>query len=213
VSRLLRPLFFGIIVRAVTTVVLGLNVRHRERLPVRGPAVIAANHNSHLDTMVLMTLLPFRLLQRVRPVAAADYFLRNRLLAWFALRIIGILPIQRGRGSPGADPLAPLVEALDRGEILIFFPEGTRGEPERLKEFKRGIARLKERRLAVPVIPVFLHGVGKALPKGEAILVPFFVDVFVGEEVPWTGDPESYLVSLRQSIEALAAEGHFPPWE
>jgi len=203
VSRLLRPLFFGIIVRAVTTVVLGLNVRHRERLPVRGPAVIAANHNSHLDTMVLMTLLPFRLLQRVRPVAAADYFLRNRLLAWFALRIIGVLPIQRGHGSPGADPLAPLVEALDRGEILIFFPEGTRGEPE----------RLKERRLAVPVIPVFLHGVGKALPKGEAILVPFFVDVFVGEEVPWTGDPESYLVSLRQSIEALAAEGHFPPWE
>jgi 1-acyl-sn-glycerol-3-phosphate acyltransferase len=153
--------------------------------------------------MVLMTLLPFRLLQRVRPVAAADYFLRNRLLAWFALRIIGVLPIQRGHGSPGADPLAPLVEALDRGEILIFFPEGTRGEPE----------RLKERRLAVPVIPVFLHGVGKALPKGEAILVPFFVDVFVGEEVPWTGDPESYLVSLRQSIEALAAEGHFPPWE
>jgi 1-acyl-sn-glycerol-3-phosphate acyltransferase len=211
--RLLRLIFFGLIVRLVTLVVLGLNARHRERLPKTGPAIIGANHNSHLDTLVLMTLLPLPLLDRVRPVAAADYFLRNPLLAWFATRIIGILPIQRGRAAPGTDPLSPLTEALDRGEILIFFPEGTRGEPEQLKEFKSGLARLKERRPAVPVVPVFLHGVGKALPRGEAILVPFFVDVFVGEPVEWTGDRESYLDAFRSAIEHLAAEGDFPAWD
>jgi 1-acyl-sn-glycerol-3-phosphate acyltransferase len=212
-SRLLRLFFFAVIVRGVVTIVLGLNVRHRQRLPKSGPAVLAANHNSHLDTMVLMTLMPLSLLDRVRPVAAADYFLRNRVIAWFATEIIGILPIRRQRSSPTEDPLAPLVEALDRGEILIFFPEGSRGEPERFKEFKSGIARLSERKPEVPIVPVFMHGLGKALPKGEAILVPFFVDVFVGEPVRWTGDREAYMTEFRETMTALAAEGHFAAWE
>jgi 1-acyl-sn-glycerol-3-phosphate acyltransferase len=126
--------------------------------------------------MVLMSLLP-----RVRPVAAMDYFFRNRLLAWFATRIIGILPIKRQRTTPDEDLLAPVAQSLARGDILIFFPEGSRGEPERLTEFKSGLARLAERFPQVPVIPVFTHGLGKALPKGDWVLVPFFVDVFVGE--------------------------------
>ena len=194
-------------------IVLGINVRHRERLPTTGPAILAANHNSHLDTMVLMSLLPLRSLRRIRPVAAMDYFFRSRWLAWFATRLVGILPIRRQRSTPDEDLLAPVAAALERGDILVFFPEGSRGEPERLAEFKSGLARLAERFPQVPVIPLFMHGLGKALPKGEWLLVPFFVDVFVGEPLAWSGDRKKYMDSFRQRIETLAAEGRFPAWD
>lgn len=211
-NRLLRFVFFRLVVRPVVGIALGVTVRHRERLPVDGPAVLVANHNSHLDTMVLMTLLPPRLLPKVRPVAAADYFLKNGLLAWFSLKIIGILPIVRGGGKNG-DPLAAVHEALARGEIVILFPEGSRGEPERLSEFKSGVAHLARPHPDVPVIPVFLHGLGKSLPKGSAVLVPFCCDVVVGEPIPWQEDRKLYMQELRERMSALAGEIELAAWE
>ena len=212
-SRVIRWLFFAVLVRGVVLVLLGLNLRHRERLPKDGPAILAANHNSHLDTMVLISLMPLSLLPRVRPVAAADYFLRNRLMAWFSTKVIGIIPIKRQRDRPDEDLLAPVHEAIGRGDIVCFFPEGSRGEPERFKPVKSGIARLAERFPDVPVYPIYLHGLGKALPKGEALLVPFFLDVFVGNPLYWAGDRDSFLTAYRDAMQALAAEGNFPPWE
>lgn len=210
--KLLRLFFFAVIVRLLVLVVLGLNVRRRHLLPNAGPALVVANHNSHLDTLVLMTLLPVRLLPGIRPVAALDYFLRNRLLAWFALNIIGIVPLNRAPRR-GEDPLTACCEVLDRGDILILYPEGTRGEPERLTRFKSGIAHLAERFPQIPVIPVYLHGLGKALPKGEALLVPFICDVFVGEALHWHGARGEFMAGLECAMQSLANEGQFPCWD
>ncbi len=209
--RLLRRFYYRVIVRFVVMIVLGLNIRHRKRLPVKGPAIVVANHNSHLDTMVLISLFPARLLPSIHPVAAIDYFLKTRLMAWFALKIVGILPITR-KGSDD-DPLDPVYKALDDEKILIFFPEGSRGEPEMMTELKGGIAKLAEKYPEVPVIPVFMHGLGKALPKGESLLVPFFCDVFIGEPMLWNGDRSEYLADLDRRLHELGDEGKFATWD
>ncbi|MGD9501684.1 MAG: lysophospholipid acyltransferase family protein [Methyloceanibacter sp.] len=212
-TRLLRFLFFAVVVRAVILVALGLTVRHRERLPKDGPAVLAGNHNSNLDALALMSLMPLSLLPKLRPVAAMDYFYTSGLRSWFANDIIGIIPVKRGSGKEGGNPLQLAEEALDRGEILVLFPEGTRGEPERLQAFKKGIGHLARARPKVPVVPVFMHGLGKALPKGSALLVPFNVSVNVGEALYGKASHDEFVASLAQAMTALAAEEKLPLWE
>jgi 1-acyl-sn-glycerol-3-phosphate acyltransferase len=161
----------------------------------------------------MMSLMPLRLLPKLRPVAAMDYFYSSGLRAWFADNIVGIIPVKRGSGKEGGNPLQLAEEALDRGEILVIFPEGTRGEPERLQAFKKGIGHLAHARPDVPVVPVFMHGLGKALPRGSMLLVPFNVIVSVGEPLYGTETYAAFVSKLERAMGALAAEEKLPVWE
>lgn len=212
IIKIIRFVFFAVLVRFIVLIIIGLNVRRKQLLPQSGPAIIVANHNSHLDTMVLMSLFPLRLISKLRPVAAADYFTKNKFLNFFSKRIIGIIPVSRS--GEDRDPLVPIEDALADDSIIIFFPEGTRGEPGLLQKFKSGIARLAKRQPQVPVYPIFLHGLGRAMPKGTALLVPFFCDVWVDEKMHYAHeDYRAYLVELDGRFQALADNIQIPAWD
>lgn len=208
-----RLVFHWLVAKPLMAGAIGLDVRDRERLPRRGPAIIVANHNSHVDTVALISLFPSRVVNKVRPVAAADYFLRNRVLSWFSRRCLGILPFDRHRLGDGGDPLADCVAALDRGEMLILFPEGSRGEPERLQRFKKGIGHLARRRPSVPIVPVYLHGCGRVLPKGAVLPVPLRCTAFVGTPVASPAeDATQFVAELEATMTRLVAGTPFPEW-
>ena len=129
-------------------------------------------------------------------------------------KVIGIIPLKRTIDrKTKTDPFEGTYQALEAGKTLILFPEGSRGEPEKMSSLKGGVARLAKRYPDVQIIPVFMHGLGKALPRGEALLVPFFCDVFIGEALPkFTSKPE-FMASLESSIHTLAEQAKPVEWE
>lgn len=208
-SAFLRMLFVVCVAYPVVLLWLGIHVRHRERLPLKGPAIIAANHNSHLDILALLSLFPLLRIPQVQPAAAADYFFKSRWLKWFSLNVVGIIPVLRGGALAGGDPLLDCYRALEQGKILVIFPEGTRGEPEQMAELKSGIWFLARHVPQAPVIPIYLHGLGKSMPKGSLIPVPFFVTVAVGKQLIWQEDKQAFMQDLRDRFTKLQQKTHF----
>ncbi|XTZ37378.1 lysophospholipid acyltransferase family protein [Salmonella enterica] len=193
-NRFLRWIFMLCIAYPVVWIWLGVRVSGRKKLPVEGPAIIVANHNSHLDVLTLFTLFPLSTLVNVQPVAAADYFLRNKVISWFALKVIGIIPVYRGAYQ--ANPLQACADALAAKKIVIIFPEGTRGEPGKFSEIKSGIWHLSLQCPEVPIIPVYMHGLDRSMGKGQKIPVPFFIDIFIDEPLFYDADKVTFKQSL-----------------
>ena len=210
---LIRLIFLMLIGRPIARLMTGADVIGREHLPLKGPAIIAANHNSHVDTVLLLTIFPARALRWLRPAAAADYFLKDPVIGWFSRNIIGIVPVARAAAGTGADVLAPAREALARGAIVIIFPEGTRGTgADEMAKLKSGVARLAEAFPTAPVIPVWIEGAGRVLPKGAAIPVPMNCTVLVGAPIAWAGAREPFMSALRESLLALKAQAPPQHW-
>ena len=184
--------------------VMGVRVRRRALVP-DGPCLVVANHNSHLDAAVLMSLFPLRRLSRVHPVAAADYFGKNLVRRTAAMVLMNGVPIER-KPQAGSDPLMPLVTGLALGESFIFFPEGSRGEPGVVAPFRTGVGRLVRQVPNLVVVPVFLSGAERIWPRGEAIPVPLGIDVTVGKPRGYPGDRDAADIAaeVREDVLALA---------
>ncbi|UTP40600.1 1-acyl-sn-glycerol-3-phosphate acyltransferase [Phenylobacterium sp. LH3H17] len=210
--RWLRRLVLVGIARPIARIFTGADIIGRERLPLKGPAILAANHASHVDTILMLTLYPSKALDRVRPAAAADYFLKGGLISWLSNTIIGIVPVHRDKAGTGVDVLAPVREALKAGDIVLIFPEGTRGDGEEMSDLKSGVARLAADVPEAPVYPIWLQGAGRVLPKGEVVPVPMNCTVLVGEPIYWQGDRKAFMEALRVALEDLHAKAPPQRW-
>ena len=196
----LRMAFLLLFARPLARFLTGADVIGREHLPTTGPAIIAANHSSHVDTLLLLTIFPSRLMPKLRPLAAADYFLKGPLMSWFSRNLVGIVPVHRG-GLAGEDVLAPAREALAAGAIILMFPEGTRGDASgEMGRLRSGIAKLAEAFPDAPVTPVWIEGADRVLPKGAHVPAPMNCTVLVGEAMTWARDGAAFLPTLRERL-------------
>ena len=201
---LLRLLLLVLIAKPIARILAGADVCGREHLPRRGPAIVVANHNSHVDTLLILTMFPAGTLRYVRPAAAADYFLANPVIGWFSRHIIGIVPVERKKVGSAVDVLARAREALAGGDIVVIFPEGTRGDAsDQMAPLKSGVARLAEAFPEAPVVPAWIAGAGRVLPKGAGVPVPMNCSVNVGPPLRWRGDRHAFMEEIRLALERL----------
>ncbi|HVF54136.1 MAG TPA: lysophospholipid acyltransferase family protein [Actinomycetota bacterium] len=130
-----------------------------ENLPKKGPAIIAANHLSFLDSFFIPLVVPRR---KVTYLAKADYF-KSWKTSWF-FKGCGQISCEREGGSKSQQSLEIALDVLREGNLLGIYPEGTRSPDGYLYRGRTGVARLALA-AGVPVIPVGLVGTEDVMPK------------------------------------------------
>lgn len=171
-----KKIFFKFFVKPLIFLITGISIKGKENIPKDEPYIIIANHNSHLDILAIMSMYKNDDVIDVNPVAASDYFFKNRYLKWISLNLIGIIPINRKIKREGSThPLDEVYKKIEEKKTLIIFPEGSRGEPEELQKFKNGIGHIAKKYPNLKILPVVLENAGKALPKNEALFVPLII--------------------------------------
>jgi 1-acyl-sn-glycerol-3-phosphate acyltransferase len=178
-----------------------VHVVGRNNLP-KSPFLICANHASHLDSIALMIASgqPFG---RFATMAAEDYFFRNKLRRSGFKYLLNLISIDRlSAPSSVHKTLSGCAQFLKQGNRnLILFPEGTRSAADEIGTFKAAAA-LFPMRLGLPVIPVFIGGSGRVLPKGRFFPKRGSIEVRIGKPLRARGD-DSTMEDARSQIMAM----------
>lgn len=162
--RIARAMLLDNVTRPLTQYFAPTTIRGAENLRfVKAPAIFVANHQSHLDTPVLLSALPVRFRHRMIIGAAADYFFDKtwKAILWsFALAAI---PIERTKVNRQSGDVA--ARLLDEGWNLVLYPEGGRSPDGWAQPFRGGAAYLAKK-TDCTVVPVHVRGTRNVLPKG-----------------------------------------------
>ena len=151
----------------------------REKLPAHGPFVLAANHCSHLDALILGAALTPRHRERAFPIAAGDVFFQSNVTSTFSAIMLNALPMWRKNCGPHA--LADLRRKLQEEKaVFIIFPEGGRSRNGSVMPFKHGLGMLVAE-TSVPVVPCGLIGTFEALPPNRKVARPATIKLVIGD--------------------------------
>ncbi|MBK9178454.1 MAG: 1-acyl-sn-glycerol-3-phosphate acyltransferase [Acidimicrobiales bacterium] len=143
-----------------------IHVEGLDRLPATGPAILAPNHVSFLDSAFLMLTLP----RRITFVGKAEYMDSWKTKHLFPA--MGMIPIDRSGGEASEGALSAAQGVLDRGELFGIFPEGTRSRDGVLHKGHTGVARLALR-AGCPIYPVGIRGTREIQPPDALVPRPF----------------------------------------
>jgi long-chain acyl-CoA synthetase len=179
----------------------------------KGPVIFAANHQSHMDTPVILAALPAAWRSRVAPAMAKDFFephfhperhttpqvLTNRVAYYLAALLFNAFPLPR-REAGTRDTLRYIGDLVSAGISILIFPEGHLTERGEIKRFQPGIGMMAAR-LDLPVVPVRLEGLERVLHRSSRMARPGRVDVTFGP--PLTLKGEDYVVLARQVEDAV----------
>lgn len=163
----------------------GFQCEGLQNVPNSGPFIIAANHNSHMDTPVIFHALGPKA-RTLHPVAAKDYFFENPFMARTVRILFNAIPFNRH--STAREELGLALAVLQKGHSLVFYPEGSRGQPGLMQPFKNGIGFLALMSDA-PVIPTLILGSDKAMPKGSWFVKRRPVTIRFGQPIQFVGKP------------------------
>jgi 1-acyl-sn-glycerol-3-phosphate acyltransferase len=172
-----------------------------EHLPRTGGAIVAANHVSFLDPLLLPLVVP----RRVMFLTKVKY-IDKPLLRWF-LTGAGVIPVATDDPAAVGGAVAAGVEAVREGRLVGIFPEGTRSPDGRLHRGKTGVARIAME-TGVPVIPAAVTGTDLAWPRGAKLPRPRSVHITFGPPItfdPTEGkpDPAQARVATDQLMAAI----------
>ncbi|MFC9335021.1 lysophospholipid acyltransferase family protein [Arthrobacter sp. NPDC057009] len=173
-----------------------------ENVPKNGPFIVAPNHLSFLDSVIVQALMP-------RPVAffaKAEYFttkgLKGRVMKSF-FTAVGSIPVERGEQAASVQALKTLLDILEDGRGIGIYPEGTRSRDGILYRGRTGVGWLALT-TGAPVIPVGLIGTEKLQPAGRNAVSPQHFTMKVGEPLYFdrTG-PDHSLPARRQVTDKI----------
>ena len=165
-------------VRPLAQLALRPSVRGAHHVPDSGPVILASNHRSFMDSVVIPLVLP-------RPVtflAKAEYFEGRGVSGWLSRQFflgMGHVPVQRGHGRAVWESVRVAQEVLAGGGAVAIYPEGTRSLDGRLYRGRTGVARLALLSGA-PVVPVALAGTERVQPVGSWVPRPHQVSAQFG---------------------------------